>query len=48
MARKVKVPASRAAARARPGSAAATPKAGGMVKVPASRAAARARRGNNR
>lgn len=45
MARKVKVPASREAAMARPGNNRAIPKGGGMVKVPPSKAAARARRG---
>ena len=48
MARKVKVPASRAAAQARPGGAPAIPKGGGMVKVPASKPAAQARRGGGR
>lgn len=48
MARKVKVPASRAAAKARPGGPPAMPMGGGKVKVPASRPAAMARRGGGK
>ena len=43
--KKVTVPASRAAAKARGGGMPARPMPGGKVRVPASRAAARARRG---